>query len=67
MPNTNHSEDIKFLRSEAESGTTTDNSLVLAADLLELHDNTGISLDNWASAREYVEILIGHPIKENGV
>jgi hypothetical protein len=36
----------------------------LADDLLELHDQTGISLDNWVAAREFVEGFHG-PITEN--
>ena len=36
----------------------------LAADLMELHEGTGISLDNWVSAREFVEAYFG-PIQEN--
>lgn len=37
----------------------------LADDLLELHDQTGISLDGWVAAREFVEAFFG-PIDENG-
>ena len=40
--------------------------LLVASDLLEMHDATGISLDNWPSARGLVEKLIGHSITENG-
>ena len=57
---TNHSGSIFALR---ERGTTEDD---LAADLLELHDRTSLSLDNWASAREFIEARIGQPIQENG-
>ncbi len=39
----------------------------LAADLLEMHDKQGISLDNWDSARGLVEHLLGYSINENGV
>ena len=38
----------------------------LLADLLEIHDATGISLDNWLAARSAVERAIGHRITENG-
>ena len=38
----------------------------LAFDLYELHQHTGISLDNWESAREFVENYYG-PLQENGV
>ena len=37
----------------------------LADDLLEMHEETGISLDGWVAAREYVEAFHG-PITENG-
>lgn len=40
-------------------------TLRVAADLLEIHDATGISLDNWPAARQLVEVLIGHEIQEN--
>jgi hypothetical protein len=36
----------------------------LADDLLEMHDQTGVSLDNWVAAREFVEAFHG-PIVEN--
>lgn len=36
-----------------------------AADLLEIHDATGISLDAWTSARNLVEHLLGEPIQGN--
>jgi hypothetical protein len=39
----------------------------LAADLLELHDASAISLDNWEAARTFVERLIGAEIKENRI
>lgn len=42
-------------------------SLEVAADLLEMHDQGGISLDNWVSARSLVEELIHSRILENGV
>ena len=41
--------------------------LEAAAALLEVHDSTGISLDNWNGPREFVEDLIGTPITENHV
>lgn len=41
-------------------------ALPVAADLLEIHDATGISLDNWPSARTFVERLSGVAITENG-
>ena len=39
-------------------------SRALAEELRELHDRTGISLDNWTTAREFVEAFTG-PITEN--
>lgn len=39
----------------------------LAADLLEAHDETGISLDGWDNARQFVETMTPGPILESGV
>jgi len=47
---TDHSQIITALRSKP--GVYAD----LASDLLEIHDATGISLDNWVSAKRFVEI-----------
>ncbi len=73
MPRTDHSEDIVCLRADAESerllaGGSAFVALALdtAAELLEVHDDTGISLDNWTAPRAFVELLIKHPITENG-
>lgn len=71
-----HSEQIARLRSietvYARLGTditSTERTIGLAyataADLLEIHDATGISLDNWTFARNLVEHLLDEPIKEN--
>jgi hypothetical protein len=46
---TDHKYEIDVLRSRGGLHST------LAADLLELHDKTGISLDEWNSARTFVE------------
>lgn len=46
---TDHSKTIKALREEHSINCE------LAADLLEMHDNTGLSLDNWGNARVFVE------------
>lgn len=63
---TNHSTQIANLRNTAETtGLTQANDLRLAADLLEIHDATGISLDAWPAARGLVENLIGHRIEPN--
>lgn len=45
---TDHSIEIEQLRSIG--GTENE----LAADLLEMHDRTSLSLDNWHSARTFV-------------
>lgn len=36
----------------------------LARDLRDLHASTGISLDNWVSARTFVEAFTG-PVEDN--
>lgn len=41
-------------------------AVATAADLLELHDTTGISLDHWVAARALVEHLSGTTIEPNG-
>ena len=67
---TDHSVAINRLRTAATDGTTSPFSGLVyqvAADLLEIHDQTGISLDNWRSARTLVEILMAAPLQENGV
>ena len=69
MDRTDHSTAIALLRTRAEqlkSDRDTQLAMEVAADLLELHDDTGISLDAWASAREMVERFIGQPITPNG-
>lgn len=66
---TDHSTDITALRDRAatyEEGSFVRLTVETAADLLELHDETGISLDNWVAARGLVENLIRHEITENG-
>jgi len=63
-----HSAEIAQLRTQAVDGTALEAlTLAVAADLLEAHDETGISLDDWLSARLLVELLIGKPILENDV
>lgn len=58
---TDHSTQIEKLRIRG----TLENRL--AADLLELHDRTSLSLDKWETARKFVERRIGGTIQENGV
>lgn len=65
---TNHAGHIYALRErmrDAENPNALEDGL--AADLLELHDRTGISLDNWDTARMFVERQIGASIQKNGV
>jgi hypothetical protein len=42
-------------------------ALGTAAALLEVHEATGISLDNWTPVREFVEFQLGARVTENGV
>lgn len=64
---TDHSRYIRELREQAEAATPPDSyRLGLVADLLEAHDDTGISLDNWLNAREFVEYHISATIDKNG-
>lgn len=79
---TEHEAEIAALREEAfllQSLTPTprspeDDDLVLrvcalmtAAALLEVHDASGISLDDWIGPRQLVEHFIGDAFLENGV
>ena len=43
------------------------NVLELGDELLELHERTGISLDNWTNARQFVELVTGKAVIPNGV
>lgn len=66
-----HEDVVARLRDQCRSDTSPDLTMfevctLLAADLLEAHDDTGISLDNWIAAREFVERHIGRTIYENG-
>jgi hypothetical protein len=66
--NTDHSPEIMRLRERAKSKERYDQIVyLLAADLLEAHDESGIALDNWKNARDLVELLIGDEIIESGV
>ena len=63
-----HSTEISQLRAQVGDGTVLEAlTRAVAADLLQSHDETGISLDEWLSARLLVELLIGKPILENEV
>lgn len=61
-----HTAEIAQLRTQVADGTVLEAlTVAVAADLLEAHDQTGVSLDDWLSARLLVELLIGKPIVES--
>jgi hypothetical protein len=65
-----HSLHIERLREQAQhfEGETMHRLAYLAsADLLKVHDETGISLDEWTAVRALVEYCLGRPITRNGV
>lgn len=63
---TDHSETITDLR-KRESNTTQDALIdFLCADLLELHDRTSLSLDNWVSAKQLIKMRTGVSVQPNG-
>lgn len=64
-----HSDEIAALRDRAGATTDRQEALVLAvaAELLQGHDDTGLSLDHWLAPRMLVEMLIGRSIIENEV
>jgi hypothetical protein len=64
-----HAEEIARLRERAGLSDERQQALVyaVAAELLQAHDETGISLDDWLAPRLLVELLIGGPIIENEV
>jgi hypothetical protein len=73
---TDHSEEIAELRTWADNALremdseefnkrTAYISIHLAADLLEAHDQNGISLDDWPYARQFVETFLQRPILPN--
>jgi hypothetical protein len=67
---TDHSADIAMLRAKAEDSNLPDLNVLIyeiGADLLEMHDRQSLSLDDWDTGRNFVELLIGHPITKNGV
>lgn len=49
-----HEKFIAVLRKYGTGGSKRAISMDLAADLLEMHDRTSISLDNWETARRFV-------------
>jgi hypothetical protein len=70
---TDHEDEIKLLRYVADrimefNPPNTERWVVnlnLAADLLESHDQSGISLDDWVWARRFVEHYLGKSIIPN--
>lgn len=66
---TDHSGEIAWLRLQAVTTSTRREELafLVAAELLQGHDETGCSLDRWEPCRALVELLLGHEILENGV
>lgn len=64
---TSHAEEVKFLRYLAETADRESEVIAfrLAADLLESHDQTAISLDDWPTARRFVELRLGQDILPN--
>ncbi len=65
---TDHAVEIAWLRLPREDDSFMDALMrELAADLLEAHDDTGISLDDWLPARLFVELLLDKKILINGI
>jgi hypothetical protein len=74
---TDHSTEIEHLRNDAllfsaRYGATSAQAVIsaAAADLLECHDATGISLDNWKGPRALVEYALSGDnltFLENGI
>jgi hypothetical protein len=66
---TDHSEEIVAARARADrANSILERTEILAAcALLECHDATGISLDDWLPVREFVESTLGFVILENHV
>lgn len=67
MARTDHSSQVTELRRQSYNAVPPQKYIVgTAADLLEMHDATGISLDNWPNAREMVEYFLSAEITKNG-
>lgn len=66
---TDHSGEIAWLRLQAVTAGVRRDELayLVAAELLQSHDETGSSLDHWDPCRAFVELLLGHEILENYV
>lgn len=48
-------------------GAPDEMQVLAAVELLQCHDDTGISLDNWLPVRKFVEETLGFQILENRV
>lgn len=66
---TDHREEIIHLRAVARTSSDKLIEVIFetAAELLQSHDETGISLDEWEAPRTMVELLLGEPILRNNV
>ena len=65
---TDHAVEIAWLRLPRDGASFMEALMhELAADLLEAHDDTGISLDDWLPARLFVELLLDRKILKNGI
>jgi hypothetical protein len=66
---TDHSQEIAELREKKPYYGIEIHRLVYAtcAELLQAHDETGISLDDWEAPRLLIETVLGKPILENGI
>lgn len=66
---TDHTDEIALLNRRADATEDRQQRLVirLCAELLQAHDETGISLDDWPTARQVVEHHLGQPVLPNCV
>jgi hypothetical protein len=66
LQQTDHAEELAVIRAKADKASGMDKVFIqLAADLLQSHDETGISLDDWPTARRFVEHFTGSPVLPN--
>lgn len=63
VKDSSHAEEIQLLRATANRLTHAGSAL--AADLLELHDRTSISLDHWTSAKDFVRETYGWALAQD--
>ncbi len=63
-PTTDHTQEVALLHERAAQvcDPVEQITIRLAAELLEAHDDTGISLDHWTTARDFVELHLGHAV-----